>query len=270
MVHYVWMYVTCAITIGQYNVWTGSSNNQTHAVGVQLSSRSLCIIWERACAYLKWWSRNRVVVVGGGGAFCHYSDVIMSTMTSQITGVSIICSIVCSGADQRNYQSSGGFPSQRDSNTENVSIRWRHHGIDLLHKSHKSTSSTSHNAPFCNRNVHICAHFCYKTVHCGIFVWCIVRFVRLIYYWPFVSGNHQSPSVLFSIMALQCILQGPLLFTWINFNPITWIINYIHYNGWDEINCISTNFNGAVDVWEWISNLIPRFTGYMIIYPCGD
>ena len=32
------------------------------------------------------------------------------------------------------------------------------------------TSPISHNAPFCNRNVHMCAHFCYKMVHCGIFV----------------------------------------------------------------------------------------------------
>ena len=40
---------------------------------------------------------------------------------------------------------------------------------------------TSHNAPFCNRNVHICAHFCYEMVHCGIFVWCIVGFVRWVY-----------------------------------------------------------------------------------------
>ena len=31
------------------------------------------------------------------------------------------------------------------------------------------TSPTSHNALFCNRNVHMCAHFCYKLVHCGIF-----------------------------------------------------------------------------------------------------
>ena len=36
------------------------------------------------------------------------------------------------------------------------------------------------NAQFCNRNVRICAHFCYKTVHCGIFVWCIVGFVRWV------------------------------------------------------------------------------------------
>ena len=36
--------------------------------------------------------------------FSHYSDVIISTMASQITGISIICSSVCSV--QRKYQSS--------------------------------------------------------------------------------------------------------------------------------------------------------------------
>ena len=36
----------------------------------------------------------------------YYSDVIMSTMASQITGISIVCSTVCSGADQRKHQSS--------------------------------------------------------------------------------------------------------------------------------------------------------------------
>ena len=39
----------------------------------------------------------------------------------------------------------------------------------------------SHNAPLCNRNVHTCAHFCYKVVLCGIYAWCIVGFVRRIY-----------------------------------------------------------------------------------------
>ena len=71
----------------------------------------------------------------------HYINVIMSELASQIAGVSIICSIVCSGADQRKHQSfvslafcegnppvTCGFPSKRASNAENVSIRWRHHG----------------------------------------------------------------------------------------------------------------------------------------------
>ena len=35
----------------------------------------------------------------------HYSDTIISAMASQITGVSIDHSNVCSGADQRKYQS---------------------------------------------------------------------------------------------------------------------------------------------------------------------
>ena len=36
----------------------------------------------------------------------HYNDVIMSTMVPQITSISIVCSTVCSDADQRKYQSS--------------------------------------------------------------------------------------------------------------------------------------------------------------------
>ena len=36
----------------------------------------------------------------------HYSNVLMSAMASQITNVLIVCSAVCSGADQRKHQSS--------------------------------------------------------------------------------------------------------------------------------------------------------------------
>ena len=54
----------------------------------------------------------------------HYSDIIMSAVVSQITGVSIVCSTVCSGADQRKYHE---LQYQRSSNTENVFIWWRHH-----------------------------------------------------------------------------------------------------------------------------------------------
>ena len=39
----------------------------------------------------------------------HYSDVIMSAMASQITGVWMVCSTVCSGADQRKHQSSASL-----------------------------------------------------------------------------------------------------------------------------------------------------------------
>ena len=43
------------------------------------------------------------------------------------------------------------------------------------------TSPISHNAPFCNRTVHMCAHFCYKIVHYGMFAYCIMGFVRWVY-----------------------------------------------------------------------------------------
>ena len=47
----------------------------------------------------------------------HNNDVIMSAMASQITSISIVYSIVYSGAD----------PAQRASNAEKVSIWWSHH-----------------------------------------------------------------------------------------------------------------------------------------------
>ena len=45
------------------------------------------------------WNFNHAGIV-------HYSDVIMSAMASQITGVLIVCLNVCSVADQRKHQSS--------------------------------------------------------------------------------------------------------------------------------------------------------------------
>ena len=70
----------------------------------------------------------------------HCSEVIMNAMVSEITSLSTVCSTVCSGTDKKNPLKprvtglcqgnppvTGGFPTQRDSNTENVSIRWRHY-----------------------------------------------------------------------------------------------------------------------------------------------
>ena len=72
----------------------------------------------------------------------HYSGIIISTMASQMTGMSTVCSIVCTCTHQRKHQSSaslafcegkppvtGGFPSQRASYMETVSIWQRHHDI---------------------------------------------------------------------------------------------------------------------------------------------
>ena len=47
-----------------------------------------------------------------------------------------------------------------------------------------------------------------------------------------------------------------------------WISNYIHNNVWDEMTYPFWNFyDCTVEVWEWISNFIPHFTGHVITYP---
>ena len=71
----------------------------------------------------------------------HYSDVIMSAMTSQITGVSIVLhnclfrhrskktsKVHVTGFSAGNSPVTGVFPARRASDAENVSIWWRHHG----------------------------------------------------------------------------------------------------------------------------------------------
>ena len=62
---------------------------------------------------------ENVPVMSGNQAY-HYSDVIMNAMTSQITGVSIVCSSVCSGADQREHQSSASLAFVRGVHRQSV------------------------------------------------------------------------------------------------------------------------------------------------------
>ena len=69
----------------------------------------------------------------------HYNDVIIGAMATEITSLTIVYSIVYSGADQRKQQSSASLAfvreihrwpvnsPQRAGNAENVSIWWRHH-----------------------------------------------------------------------------------------------------------------------------------------------
>ena len=90
--------------------------------------------------------------------FHHYSAFMLSAMTSQITGVSIVCSTVCSGAAQRKHQSSASLAReihlwlvdspQRANNSEKVSIWWRHQETWYLmpwaHKSYRKWSLITH------------------------------------------------------------------------------------------------------------------------------
>ena len=58
--------------------------------------------------YVAIWHRYKSQYIGHR-KIGHCSDAIMSAMASQITGVSIVYSIVCSGADQREQQSSASL-----------------------------------------------------------------------------------------------------------------------------------------------------------------
>ena len=60
----------------------------------------------------------------------HYNDVIMGAIAFQIISLVIVYSTDYSDADQRNHQSSASLAFvQMASNTENVSIWWRHHEL---------------------------------------------------------------------------------------------------------------------------------------------
>ena len=85
------------------------------------------------------------VMVGFEKLLKHYSDVIMGGMTSQITGVSLFAQPFVQAQLKENIKVlhhwlhegnplvTGGFPSQRASNPENISISWRHHEIFTLY-----------------------------------------------------------------------------------------------------------------------------------------
>ena len=59
-----------------------------------------------------------------------------------------------------------------------IHISWYYIQHGNLHpaKIPQCTSPITHNAAFCNGNVHRYAHFCYKRLHCGMFIWCIIGF----------------------------------------------------------------------------------------------
>ena len=82
-------------------------------------------------------SHNRWVFMRCAKQLNHYNDVIMDTMTSQITSLSIVYSTVNTGADQRKHQSSAslafmwgihrGPVNSPHKRPVTLKIWWRHH-----------------------------------------------------------------------------------------------------------------------------------------------
>ena len=88
----------------------------------------------------------------------------------------------------------------------------------------------------------------------------------LYYYNPIETVNPERKETL-----LKCLLKYYPTCVWRrSWSPVapllTWIINYIHCNVWDEITYPFPNF--WEQVWEWLSNFIPHFIAHVITYPC--
>ena len=92
------------------------------------------------------------------GSMCSHTDVTMGAMAFQITSLTIVCSTVYSGANQRKYQSStsldfvrGIYQSpvnspQRASNAE--TIWWRHHKYKAKHKAYSMGCTLPRHMPY--------------------------------------------------------------------------------------------------------------------------
>ena len=128
--------------------FSDATDSSLHSpIGVQLAAQGYweIVLTQRTSHDVCWFIERYIFSSNDSVMIYQYSDVIMSELAPQITGVSIVCWNVCSGANHRkrpklrvtelregNLPMTGGFPSQRASNTENASIWWRHHVLDFF------------------------------------------------------------------------------------------------------------------------------------------
>ena len=118
----------------------------THSSDVFLAlSRRYMLWWFRFTKHKSRSSGRLVVEISclATGHACHYNDVIMSAMASQITNLTIVFSrcrlkktplLLVTGLCEGNSPVTGEFPAQRASNAENVSIWWHHHAMPVLYR----------------------------------------------------------------------------------------------------------------------------------------
>ena len=138
----------------------------------------------------------------------------MSVMTSQVTDFSIVCSTVCSGANQRKHKGSASLafltsdrwvPSQRAS-TENVFIWWRHHEgrqqwrwlfVIYVSPSRGNAYSVSHTLFNHHNSTHnsIQAHAYWSTM-CNPMLWRVFRPQYSIIDLVMLSSVNSSPGAL--------------------------------------------------------------------------
>ena len=108
---------------------------------ISLKGNNQCFMWHVLLKHIT----PAVVTENTMRHHTHYFDVLMSEMASQMTGVSIAHSIICSDAHHRKHQGSASVafgrgihwwpvdsPHKGPNNTENVFIWWCHHALSQV------------------------------------------------------------------------------------------------------------------------------------------
>ena len=161
------------------------------------------------------------------------------------------------------------------SNTENVSIWWRHHDAGGKWFTH-GTKDCKENQVLSLTGVRVTNTKRLLTISFQQNAWLWLADALGLsnhdqpFCWKFLVKN----LLVFATLTPETHIQdtslhlGPLLPAWFNFIPAC-ISNYTHYELWDEITYPFPNINGAtIEVWEWINNFIPYFIMGVITYPC--
>ena len=135
-----------------------------------------------------------------GLALALYSDVIMSAVASQITGVSIVCSTVCSGTGQRKHQSSASLAFVRGIH------RWP---VDFRHKGPVTPKIFIWWPSSCHRSKLLPYCHLHPQEHDGVMDW-----KYFPYYWSFVWVIHHSQSssnaelFVFLLACISCLTNS--------------------------------------------------------------
>ena len=183
----------CSLTICFFHFQTWSSSRNIHRLETPHDIHTWIIIHPILVTIHRTKKDSFFVYEDSGStANVHYNDVIMSTMASQITSLTIVFPKVCSGADQRKHQSSASLAFVR--------------GI------HRWPVNSPHKGPVMQKM------FPFDDVIMSLLAKVLMLFMchcikALEMHWPICT-----------IMILADDLapywhQGPLLLTWINFNP---------------------------------------------------
>ena len=102
---------------------------------------------------------------------------------------------------------------------------------------------------------------------------------RQPWYWLVLSHNSGFTNKMFDTVNKYIVLPSALTYRhftlcydYMNSLPLlrAGLSNHTPSNGWDDIIYPVPNFNGTIEEWKWIGDLIPHFMKDVITYPYWD